>query len=136
MFEKVFESFRKTADWSMKTQQDVFKHWGQSWPWTTPNAFGSGTDWSETARRRWLEAVTEALNHHRELVDSTYKSGIQLIEQSFRATSAQSPQDFQRMVEDLWHKLSDGFKEQTEAQIREFQKAAEKWSPEAQKAKT
>ncbi len=135
MFDKAFESFRKTAEWSLKAQQDMFKQWGQGLPWTVPSAFGAA-DWGETARRRWVETVTEALNTHRELLDSTYKSGIQLIEQSFRVTSAQSPQDFQRMLEDMWRKLSDSFKEQTEAQIREFQKAAERWSPEAQKAKT
>ena len=41
------------------------------------------------------------------------------------------------MVEELWHKLSDLFKEQTETHIREFQKAAERWSAaETPRAKT
>ncbi len=134
MFEKVFESFRRAAESSMKAQQDMFKHWGQSWPWM-PSPSGTA-NWTESARQRWMEALTEALNNQRELIDSTYKSGIQLIEQTFRVSGAQSPHDFQRTMEDLWRKLSDSFKEQTEVQMREFQKAAERWSHETHKAKT
>ena len=59
-------------------------------------------------------------------MDSAYRSGIQLIEQSFRISDVKSSADYQRTVEDLWQKLLDVLKEQSEAQIRDLQTWAAK----------
>ncbi len=136
MFDKVFESFRKAAESSLRMQQDLFRQWGQYSPAAGPNGFGVPPEWSESVPKRWLESMTEMMNTHRAFLDSIYKSSIQLMEQTFRLSGAQSPEDYQRVTEDLWRKMSESFKEQTEIQLREFQKAAERWSPAAQKAKT
>jgi len=138
MFDQLFDTFRKASESSLKAQQDMFKQWVQQWPSAPPNLGGAPGAWNEAVQARWVESTTEALNKHREMVDSMYKSGIKLIEQSFRLTDAKSPEDYRRMLEELWRKLSDTFKEQSESQFREFQKAAEKWTevPAAAKAKT
>ena len=135
MFDKMFETFRKTAEQSLKAQQDMFKQWTQPFPFTPfgpQSAAGMASDWNETVQKRWLETTTEALNNHREFLNSLYRSGIQALEQSFRVTSAKSPEDYQRLLEDFWKKMTESFKEQSEAQMREFQKAAERWSPTEQ----
>jgi hypothetical protein len=127
MIAQWLESFRKASEAALQAQQEIFKQWVQQWPSVPLSTSGSSSEWNETMRRRWAEAMTDALNKHRDVVDSTYRSGIQVIEQSFRVGEAKSPEEYRHMVEDLWRKLSDTFKSQSEAQFREFQSATEKW---------
>jgi hypothetical protein len=144
MFDQLFESFRKASESSLQAQQEMFKQWVQQWP-TAPTGpmspmspmspTGASPEWTATFQKRWIEATTEGLNKHRELLDSAYKAGIQIIEQSFRVSDAKSPDEYRRLVEDLWRKLSEALKEQSEAQFRAFQKASERWMDVAQKAK-
>ena len=135
MFDQLFESFRKASESSLQAQQEMFKQWVQQWPSAPLTPTGVSPEWTTTLQKRWAEAATEGLNKHRELLDSAYKSGIQLIEQSFRVTDAKSPEEYRRLVEELWRKLSESLKDHSEAQFRAFQKATEKWADVAQKAK-
>jgi len=123
MFDQLFETFRKASESSLQLQQDLFKQWLQRTPFSSS---GSTADWTQIAKR-WQETTSELLGKHRSLVDSTYRSGIEMIEQAFRVTEAKSPEDYRRLVEDLWRKLTDTFKAQTETQARDFQSATEKW---------
>jgi hypothetical protein len=91
-----------------------------------PSSAGAGMEWSQTFQKRWAELAVESLNKHRESIDSTYRSGIQLIEQTFRISDVKSSADYQRTVEELWRKLLDVLKEQSEAQIRDLQTWAAK----------
>jgi len=127
MFAQLFESFRKASEATLQAQQDVFRQWVQQWPSTPMSTTGSGGEWSEAMQKRWLESTKNALNKQRELFDGSYRSGIEMIEQSFRVGEAKSPEEYRRLVEELWRKLSDNFKTQSEAQFREFQGATEKW---------
>ena len=126
MFDQLFETFRKASESSLQAQQDLFKQWLQQWPTTPLNPSGVPTDWGDM-QKRWLEATTETLNKQRALVDSTYRSGIDLIQHAFKVAEARSPEDYRRLVEELWRKLSDTFKAQSESQFREIQTATEKW---------
>ena len=74
------------------------------------------------------------LNKHKEGLESTYSSGIQAIEQTFRLSEAKSSEESRRMVEDLWRQLLKTSMDQSEAQLREFRKMAEKSFETAQKA--
>jgi len=132
MFEQLFDSFRKASEATLQAQQDLFRQWTQKWPIASfTNSNGSSSEWSEV-QKQWLDSTTEALNKHREALDSTYRSGIQLIEQSFGVSEARSPEDYRRMVEELWRKLSDTVKTQSETQFSGFRKATEKWIEMAQ----
>ena len=119
MIDQVFDNFRKASESSLQAQQDFFKSWAQQWSSTPLAAPALSGDWSE-AQKRWLEATSEALNKHRSLLDATYKSGIEIIEHTFRFTEARSPEDYRRLVEELWRKLTDTFKAQSETQYREI----------------
>jgi hypothetical protein len=132
MFDQLLESFRKASESSLRAQQEMFKQWAQQWPLTAP---AIPTEWSETVQKRCLESMTETLNKQREVLDSTYKSGLHIIEQAFRISDAKSPEDYRRLLEDLWHKLTVTIKEQSEVQFQELQKATERWLEMAQAVK-
>jgi hypothetical protein len=126
MLDQLFEEFRKASESSLQVQQDMFRHWAQQWQTVTPNAAGMSSEWGRTFQKRWVDLTLEALKKHRESLDSVYQSGINLIEQSLRASEAKSQEDFSRVVEDLWRKVFDTLKGQSEAQFRDFRAWAEK----------
>jgi hypothetical protein len=134
MFAQLFESFRRASEATMQAQQDLFRQWVQQWPSMPMSSPGTAGEWSEAVQKRWLDSAKDTLNKQRELLDTSYRSGIDVIEQSFRVGEAKSPEEYRRVVEDLWRKLSDTFKQQSESQFREFQGAAEKWFELARKA--
>jgi hypothetical protein len=126
MLDALCESFRKASESSLQIQQDVVKHWAQQWQATTSASAAVPGDWSRTVQQRWLEVTLDLLNKHREAIDSAYRSGIQIVEQAFRISEAKSTEDYRRMAEDLWRKLFEVFKGQSEIQFRDFQNLAEK----------
>ena len=126
MLDQVFEMSRKALESSLQMQQAVFKHWTQDLPSMTPTGVSFSADWSGAMRKRWVELVLEALNKHREFVDSHYRALIQAIEKAFRIPEARSSEDAVRAVEDVWKSVFESVKGQSEAQFREFQSWTEK----------
>jgi hypothetical protein len=126
MFDLLFETMRKASESSLQMPQDMFKYWTQQWMSAPQNTAGPSMEWTRNFQKRWLDLAVDSMNKHREMLDSTYKAGIQLIEQTFRVTEAKSSEDYRKIVEELWHKLLDIFKEQADSQFREFQKWSEK----------
>jgi hypothetical protein len=129
MFDQLIDGVRKASESSLQMQQEMFKHWTRLFTGPAQEAgaqAGAQAEWGHTSQKRWLELGVDMLNRHREAVDTIYKSGIQLIEQTFHVTEARSPDDYRRMVEDLWRKLFDLQKEQSESQFRDFQTFYEK----------
>ncbi len=123
MMDQFFETFRKASESSLQIQQEFMKQLTQ--PWMSGSPFGGGGgaagDAGRNFQKRFIELSVDLLNKHRQSLDSTYAAGIQIIEQTFRATDAKSPDDYRHVVEDLWRKLFDTFKTQSEAQFSAFQ---------------
>ena len=134
MLHQLFEISRKAAESTLQMQQAMFKHLTQDWLSTSPAAAGISADWGGSMRKRWVELTLEALNKHRESLDSTYRTGIQTIEQTLHVSEAKSSEDYVHAVEDVWRKLFDALKGQSEAQFREFQTWAERTFETAKKA--
>lgn len=130
MFDQLFDSFRKTSESALQAQQDLMKRWMNAWPSLPGNTPAAADDFGGT-QKRWLESMTEFLNMHRALIDSTYKSGIEVIESAFRVTEARSPEDYRRLMEEVWRKMSETIKSQSDLQLREFQSASDKWTKQA-----
>jgi hypothetical protein len=126
MIDQMFDTFRKTSESSLQMQQEMFTQWAQQWPTVPMNAAGVSADWLRTLQKRWIEFSTESLERNRVGLDSMYRSGIQFIEQTLRLSDAKSPDDCRHALEDLWRKLIDVFKEQSESQLHDFQKGVEK----------
>jgi hypothetical protein len=124
--DQILESFRKASVSSLQLQQELFKQWTQQWPWPL-NTTGGAVDWMQNLQRRWGEFTSESLNRHRESLDTFYKVAIQLIEQASRLHDSKSPEEYRRGMEDVRSKMLETFKGQSDAQLREFQKTAERW---------
>ena len=126
MIDQIFEGFRKASESSLQMQQEMFRQWTQQLQAVPESAAGLSTEWGRTFQKRWLDLALELLHKHRESLDTTYKSGIQLVEQSFRLSEAKSSEDYRKTAEDLWRKLFETYKDQSEAQFRDFQTWAER----------
>lgn len=112
---------------SLQMQQELFKQWAQMWPASPANFAAFSGDWPQKLQKRWFEFTIESLNRQRELIDSTYKSIIQLVEQAAHLTESKTPDDYRRTSDELRHKMVETFKVQSDAQFREFEKTAQNW---------
>jgi hypothetical protein len=134
MFDQLFESFRKASESSLQMHQEALRQWTQQWL-TAPNAAASSSgEWSRELQKRWVDLTLELLNDHRTSLDSAYRSAIQAVEQTFRASNAKSPEEYRKVTEDIGRKLFENFKEQSETQFREFQKWSERTVDMVQKS--
>jgi len=125
MFDQLIDGVKKASESSLQMQQEMFKNWTKLFSGQGAAA-GAPAEWGRASQKRWAELCVEMLNRHREALDGTYKSGIQIIEEAFHVSEAKSPDDSRRMVEDLWRKLFDLQKSQSESQFRDFQTFYEK----------
>jgi hypothetical protein len=128
MIEQLMDNYRKASASWLQMQQDAFRQLAQQWLTTPQSPPDVSTEWSRSFQKRWMELAIEALNKHRESLETVYSSGIQIIDQTFRVSEveAKSTDDYRHLIEDLWRKLFDNFKTQSEAQMRDFQAWAEK----------
>ena len=121
MLDELFALSRKAAESSLQMQQVMFKQWTENWVSIAPSEAGISADWGGTMKKRWVELTIEAMNKQRESIDSTYRAGIQMVEQLTRVSEAKSAEESARAVEGLWRKAFEGVKGQMENQFREFQ---------------
>jgi hypothetical protein len=126
MLEQLSDSFRKAAESSLQTQQDMFKQWAQQWPSKHSRTAGSALELAEECQKRWRQVIIETLDSNRDLVDLAYKSTIRLIEQTFSFYRAKSPDELRRSAEDLWCSLKASVKAQADGHIRILQTASER----------
>jgi len=130
MFDQILDTYRTAAESTMQFQQLMMRNWTQQWPqmpgFTLPNA---GTGWLEqvhSAQKRWGETVVGMLEKHRETLDAQYRSGIRIIDDTFRTAEAKDPEQFRRLTEELWRHSFEALKSVSEDQIRECQSAMQK----------
>jgi hypothetical protein len=123
MVDQIFDSFRKASESSLQMQQEMLRYWTERWTagGAIPGASVASGEAARNVQKKWVELGVELLDKHRTSLDSTYSAGIQLIEQAFRATDARSPDDYRRLTEELWRKLFETYKSQSEAQWSAFQ---------------
>jgi hypothetical protein len=122
MLEQFIELSRKAVESSLKMQQALFKQCTED---LSSPAAGLSADLGGSMRKRWSELTIDALHKHREALDTAYRTGIEALQQSIHVSEAKSKEEGLKGVEDVWRKLFDSFKGQTEAQVNEFQKFAE-----------
>lgn len=125
MFDQLIDGVRKASESSLQMQQEMFKQWTRMFAAPVQDA-GTQAEWGRASQKRWAELAVEMLNRHREALDSAYRSGIQLIEQTYNLADAKSADDYRRNVDELWRKLFDLQKQQSESQMRDFQLFYEK----------
>jgi hypothetical protein len=121
MVDQLLDNFRKASESSLQMQQELFKQWTKQWSSVVPQPADASSDAGRTAQKRWVALGVELINKHRESLDAAYRSGIEIIEQSVGTSEAKSPEDYRRLTEELWRKLFETYKSQTEAQFNAFQ---------------
>ncbi|HVZ35167.1 MAG TPA: hypothetical protein VG963_22225 [Polyangiaceae bacterium] len=136
MFEQVIESFRKASESASQAQQELYRQWLQQLPTTPLNLADVSAGQRLAFQKRMAEVVKEALSRHRDALHAMYGSGIQLIEQTFRFADARRPDDLRRLVDELWKKLSNTFREQSEAQLHALQNMMDSWLQSSHKAQS
>ena len=127
MLEQLLDSLRRASQSTIQGQQQLFNQWLQQWPGASAAGSGQPTEWPQTLQKQWLESLGDTLNRQRELLDSSYRKGAQLIEQASRVSDVKSPEDYRRLAEELWRSFTETLKDQAEANVRDFQKAAQRW---------
>lgn len=126
MFEQVFDGFRKASESSLHMQQELMRQWSQQWT-TVPTTPAPGTtEWGGNLHKRWIELSIELLNKQRESLDGIYRAGVRVLEQTLRVSDAKSPDEYRRVVEDVMQKVYETVRDQSETQLRELQKLAER----------
>ena len=128
MFDQILDNYRKAAESTIQFQQEMLRNWTQQWPQVSgvPKPGAAATEQAQAAGKKWSETITDLLNKHREALDSQYRAGIRTIEDAFRVGEAKDPAQFLKLTEELWRNSFDCLKTVTEAQMRDFQAAAEK----------
>ena len=136
MDDQLFDSLRKASESSLQMQQEMLKHWTEQWAGSASQAPPTASEASQKVQKRWLALGIELLDKHRTSLDGTHAAGIQLIAQSFGAAEAKSPEEYRRLTEDLWRKLFDTYKNQTEAQLDAFKSWSTKSAEAVRDART
>jgi hypothetical protein len=126
MLDQMLDNFRKASEASLQLQQDLIRQFTQQWLYAQPLATGAATDWGRSFQKRLFELTIDTLNRQRETLDAAYKTGIQVLEQTYQAAEARSPEEQRRKAEDIWRRLFDSLKSQQDSQFQEFQKWTEK----------
>ena len=135
MFVPVLESASKIAGATVEMQQEMIRKWFSLWPGVPPvpgfpAVPGVPTAWAEQAQKvqkRWAEAVGELIRRRRETVEAQFKAAQQNIEKAFQLGEAKTPEEMRARTIELWQKCVEAVRQASEAQLRDFQAAAEKW---------
>lgn len=148
MYDQMLDGFRRAAEATMQAQQELFRQWAQqvgkvpsapAAPTVPPTpdptaAFNGMSDRMRAMQRQWADTVSRTLEKHRETLDAQYKLGIRTIEDAFRVGEAKDPEQFRRLVEELWRHSFDALKSVTEAQLSEFRSVLQDWTEATSKA--
>jgi hypothetical protein len=126
VFEQLIESFRKTAETTLAAQKELYQQWQSTWPgMVQPQA-----PWLDQLRqfqRNWSKTVIELAGKHRDTLDRQYQAGIDALDEAFKLSESEDPEDFRKRAEELCRKNLDCLKEISEAQIQEFQNSTTRW---------
>jgi hypothetical protein len=126
MFEELVDGVRRASESTLQLQQEMFGNWTRQWLSAAPSGAAPQAGENGAAQKRWFELGLEMLHKHRETLDSTYRSAIQLLETAMHLPEAKSGEDYRKTVEELSRKVFDLQKEQAERRYGDLQTWFEK----------
>jgi hypothetical protein len=126
MFEHVVESLRKATEANLAVQQEMFRKWTSLWP-AMPAAPGVGTEQVQRYRKQWVDFAEETLKRQREVAQTQFKAGLDIIEKTFQLGEIKTAEELRTRTLDLWRQCFETIGQSYEAQAKEFQSAIEKW---------
>jgi hypothetical protein len=129
MFMPVMESMGKITGATVEFQQEMFKKWFSMFP-AAPGMPAYPAAYREQIQRmqkRWAEIVGDMVRRQRETFEAQFKAGQQNIEKAFQIGEAKNPEELRAKTVELWQKCFETMRQASEAQVRDFTVAIEKW---------
>jgi hypothetical protein len=136
MFDQILDNYRKATEATLQFQQMMLRGFGQQWPPTfgvpipgvpIPTEVGAWPEQLHKAQKKLGETITDMLNKHRETLDAQYRAGIRAIEDAFRVGEAKDPEQYRKLIEELWRHSYECLKSLAESQMRDTQTLMQKW---------
>lgn len=127
VMEEIFQNIRKTAETTMKMQQEVVSQWTSMWP-GVPTPHTAWLNQMQGFRKQWAETVSDLARKHQDVIQSQYQSMVESLNAALNLTDASTPEEIRRRSEQFCRKTLDCMKEMTEVQVREFKDAITKWT--------
>jgi hypothetical protein len=129
MFAPVLESMGKIAGATVDMQQEMFKKWFGIFPGIPgiPAGPAAYQEQVQKFQKHWTETVRELMRRQRETTEAQFKAGQQYIEKAFQIGEARNPEEVRAKTLELWQKCIETVRQASEAQVRDFTVAIEKW---------
>jgi hypothetical protein len=127
MFEQAFENVRLATESTIHLQQEMFNKWIGVWS-GVPMAPIGGSERIQRAHKQWLEFVADLVKKERETLENQFSAGLKNIEEGFRLAEVKDPKELRTKTIEFWQKSIECMRQTYEAQIRDFQSAALKWT--------
>ena len=129
MFMPVLESMGKISAATAEMQQELFKKWFSLFPTfpAGPTFLAAWGDQMQRFQKRWAEVSGDLIRRQREVIEAQFKVGQQNIEKAFSVSEAKTPEELRARTIEFWQKCIESVRQTSEAQLREFQAAVEKW---------
>jgi hypothetical protein len=127
MFELVFDNFKKATEFGLQFQQEAFKKWVGLWP-GVPAIPGTIPEQAQKFQKKWAEFYEETLKRQREVLQAQFQAGLKSIEEAFRLPEARDPAELRAKTVELWQKVFETLHQAYEAQVRDFQSLAARWT--------
>jgi hypothetical protein len=126
MFIPLLESMGKMTGATVQMQQEMVKKWFSLWPGFAVSGYPSEPD-IQRFQKQWAEVIQEALKRQREVAEAQFKAGLQIIETSFKMGEIKTPEELRARTIELWRTCIEAVQQASEAQMRGFTAAFEKW---------
>ncbi len=127
MFELVFDSLRRTTELSLQMQQDAFRRWAGIWP-GAPMGPVVIPQQAQAFQKKWAEFFEETLKAQRETIGVQFKAGLKNIEDAFKLAECKDPAELRAKTVELWQKVFETLHQAYEAQVRDLQALASRWT--------
>ncbi len=127
VFEEVFDNVRKAAEANLKMQQEIFRQWTTMWP-GMPTPQSIWVDKMRDFQKQWGNTVTDLAKKHKATMDRQYDAALESLDDALRLAEAKTPEELRKRTEQLCRKTIDCVREISEAQVKEMQDAARKWT--------
>jgi len=131
--EQLFEGFRKTTEWTVKTQQDLFREWTTLWTGVAKIP-QPATREAQEARDTWARKMEELTRQQQETWGRQYKAAMASLEDALKTTEGKDRAELRREMTELCQKSFDCWKDLMQAQMKNVQTAVQKWMDLAKKA--
>jgi len=127
MFEPVFESLKKVTETTLRMQSEMYEKWVSLWPGVRPTQ-AAFAEPAQKFQKKWAEFYEETLKKQRATLEAQFKAGLKNIEEAFRLAEAKDPDELRVRTTELWQKVFETLRQSSEAQLRDLQTFAGRWT--------